>query len=81
MTKKKTLAKEAEAPLPYYVSIPIAGSVTVRVEAMNEEEAIEKAWDKIGDEDADVTWEAHKRIVSGNCLHASQNEIEVDLAD
>jgi hypothetical protein len=65
----------------YRVSIPIAGSVTVYVEATSEDEATEKAWEKIGDDDAEVEWEAHEHIATGNALHASMNDIEVDLED
>ena len=80
---KKTKADvgETEGPLHYYVTIPIAGSVTVLVEAKDEDEAVEKAWDKIGDDDADVEWEALRKIASGNVLHAPCNSIEVDLAE
>lgn len=82
MTKKKKVDEgETKGPLHYRVSIPIAGSVTVYVEAMNEDEATEKAWEKIGDDDAEVDWEAHEQICQGNVLYASMNEIEVDLAD
>lgn len=82
MTKKKKAdIGETEGPLHYRVSIPIAGSVTVYVEAMNEDEATEKAWEKVGDDDAEVDWEAHEHICTGNVLHASMNDIEVDIAD
>ena len=68
-------------PLRYRVSIPIAGSVTVYVEATNKKEAVDTAWERIGDEDVDVEWEAHERICSGNVLHASMNDIEVDVEE
>lgn len=82
MTKKKKAdAGETEGPLHYHVTIPIAGSVTVLVEAKNEKEAIEKAWDKVGDDDAELEWEAHEKIARGNILYASCNDIEVNLAE
>src|SRR5882757_9639110 len=81
MKRKKKSTTEVEGPLHYRVSIPIAGSVTVFVEALDEEEAIERAWEKVGDDDADVAWECHEKICEGNLLHVSQNEIEVDLAE
>jgi hypothetical protein len=77
--KKKKTAAEGEGPLHYAVTFPIAGTVTVQVEAQNEDEAIEKGWEKIGDDDADVTWEAHTQIVTGNVFHGTSNNIEVDL--
>ena len=61
----------------YIVEIPIAGAMSTEVEADSPEAALEKAWDKYneeGPEAFDVEWEAHKRLTSGNVLHAPVNE-------
>ena len=61
----------------YTVEIPIAGSMATEVEAPSAEDALAKAWDKYnedGTDDFDVEWEAHRRLTSGNVLHAPVNE-------
>lgn len=78
MKRKRKFAAPGEEQR-YRVSYPIVGSVTVYVKATSEVEAIEKGWEKIGDDDAEVEWEARERIADGNVLHASMNEIEVDI--
>ena len=66
----------------FVVSIPIAGSVTFDVEAVDEASAKAKAWAKIEDgEKGEVTWEFFETLVDGNCLNAPQNEVEVTGGD
>lgn len=59
----------------YEVCLPITGIIWVTVEADSEKEAIEAAFesDQLTLDNVEQ-WEAHKRICSGNILHASQNE-------
>jgi hypothetical protein len=74
----------------YLVTIPIAGSISITVDADSEDDAKEKAnnildeedWDKmlIG-ESSDVSLdelEAYESIVEGNVCHVSCNEIIVE---
>ena len=64
----------------YSVTIPIAGHVTVEVEAADKAEAKEKAFetDLADDNVADLTWEALDKFNSGNVCHCpSPWEIEV----
>ncbi len=66
----------------YSVSIPIAGSCTVEVEAESEAGAVEAAWAVVDDEQArHLEWEFFSSLVDGNVLHASQNTIEVYRED
>lgn len=55
----------------YIVNIPIAGFVSVDVEAENEKDAIEKAFDS---EELDLKnceeWEAFSQLCEGNILNA-----------
>lgn len=67
----------------YVVSVPLAGYVSIEVEAKNAEAAKDAAWDKIHDgaaskPDADITWEFFETIAEGNCCSAPLNEISVD---
>lgn len=70
----------------YYVSIPIAGSITIEVEADSAKAAKAVAWEKINENSGDpedigdVTWEYMDQIVSGNVCAAPLNEIVVDKA-
>lgn len=67
----------------YIVSIPIAGSVTVEVEADSAKAAKDAAWQKVDefdsedDENFDITWEFFECITEGNVSHAPLNEIDV----
>ena len=63
----------------YCVTIPIAGSCTVVVEAESERAAIEVAWEEGGDPSSgrDLEWEFYSSLVDGNVLNAPQNTIEV----
>lgn len=70
--------------MKYTVAIPIAGSVSIEVEAVDEEAAIAEAWEAYGSVEGDreeagqrIEWEAYETLSEGNVLHASQNEIEV----
>jgi len=65
----------------FAVEIPIAGYVRIEVEAENEEDAIEKAFD-IGYKNEDIQeMEMFEKLVEGNVCHtyhtrASAEEIE-----
>jgi hypothetical protein len=57
----------------YTVVIPIAGSITIEVEAKDSMSAMDAAWVKIDAEGADageVTWEFRTRIAEGNVCYA-----------
>lgn len=54
----------------YNVTIPIAGSYTVEVEAEDEEGAIDEALERQGDADLDIEWEAMHEICRGNVCYA-----------
>lgn len=61
----------------YVVTVPIAGSYTVEVEAEDEDGAIEAAFEAQGEAE-DVEWEALREICSGNVCHAPVWEVEVE---
>ena len=63
--------------MKYGVSIPLTGWVYLEVEAENEEEALDKAWDKATLDDM-VEWEFTKHICRGNVLDVVLNEAEVE---
>jgi glycine cleavage system regulatory protein len=73
--------------MDYFVTIPIAGSIVIPVNAKDKAGAIKKAWaliDKHGTESGELQcelqWNYLERIVSGNVIHAPVNEITVDPA-
>lgn len=80
MFRKKKWDQTVGEPRDFYVTIPIAGSVVVSVTAESEQAAYDAAWDKVGDDDAEVTWEAHDCITEGNVLYADCNEVEIEEA-
>lgn len=59
----------------FSVCLPITGIIWVEVEADDEESAIEAAFhsDSLNNENIEE-WEAHRRICTGNILHAQLNE-------
>ena len=64
----------------YSVLIPIAGHIEISVQADNEENAIEKAWEE--DDQFKLAnvleWGSYRKLVEGNVLRCSPfNEIEV----
>lgn len=61
----------------YFVTYPIAGQVTVRVEADSEHAAIEAGWDEVSEPSAELEWEAMEQIVQGNIFCGSTNSISV----
>ena len=68
----------------YTVAIPIAGSISIDVEADDEEAAIAEAWEAYGTVEGDreeagqrLEWEAYETMTDGNVNHFGQNEIEV----
>lgn len=61
----------------YNVSIPIAGTITFNVEAEDEKEAIEKAWDEPID-DGELEYELYEHLTEGNVRHFWNNDIEVE---
>lgn len=69
----------------YAVTLPVAGSVTVWVDAASEEEAIDLAFEKqdwrvkTGDGTEAGEFDSMRRIVSGNCCHAPCWEVSVEV--
>lgn len=63
------------------VTLPIAGYLVVRVEAENEDAAIEAAMLSDFNSDDIELWEAHKEIVRGNVCHAAVNKAFAEEAD
>lgn len=61
----------------YIITIPIAGYVTMSVEAANKEDAIDEAFQNASLNDIDE-WDVYSQIVEGNVLYAPQNEVEVE---
>lgn len=65
----------------FFVEIPIAGSITIEVEAESKDDAKEAAWTRIHEnagepEDiGEITWEYLNAISTGNVSHAPCNEI------
>lgn len=75
MTKTKTAKQK------YGVQIPIAGSIYIEVEAENETEAAEVAWEAInekGEEAGELEWESLDTIAEGNVCHAPCHSVTVD---
>lgn len=56
----------------YNVTVPIAGHVTIKVEAESEEEAIEQALDSTVSEDNEIQWELLERFNDGNICYCPQ---------
>jgi len=72
----------------YSVTLPVAGSITVYVEAESEEQAVDLAFEKqdwhveTGEgTEAGEHWEAMKRIGSGNVCYAPCREMSVECED
>lgn len=63
--------------MKYGVSLPLTGYVYVEVEAKNEEEALDKAWDKATLDDM-VEWEFTEHVCRGNILDTVLNDYEVE---
>jgi hypothetical protein len=65
----------------YFVQVPIAGSVTIEVEAASREDAVEAAWARIHENSGDpedvgeIEWEYLDKVASGNVCHAPCNSI------
>lgn len=78
MKKKKTGMRE------WQVSIPIAGRLIYTVNALNQEDAAEAAWEKFNESGGDnvgaddIEWEAFDHITEGNVCHAPYNDVEAD---
>ncbi len=65
----------------YTVVIPIAGSISIEVEAEDKRRAIDAAWTKIDAEAADageVEWEFLTRIAEGNVCYAPVTHTHVE---
>lgn len=62
----------------YNVLVPIAGYVQIEVEAENEKEAIDKAFEQ-GCSAKDISeFDMLEHIAEGNVLHAPMNNVEVE---
>ena len=65
----------------YSVAIPLAGCLTIEVEAEDEEAAKAAAWTAFGERGegaGDLEWDCLDRIVEGNVFHGSTNTVQVD---
>jgi len=62
----------------YQVTLPIAGTAYLTLEADSEEEAIEKALEECTMDDIE-SWAAMRRIVQGNVCYAETWEAEAAL--
>ena len=72
----------------YSVTLPVAGSITVYVEANSEDEAVDLAfeqqdWRVVTGEgtEAGEEWEAMRRIGSGNVCYAPCREYSVECEE
>jgi hypothetical protein len=69
----------------YAVTLPVAGSVPVWVDAASEEEAIDLAFEKqdwrvkTGEGTEAGEFDSMRRINSGNCCHAPCWEVSVEV--
>jgi hypothetical protein len=64
----------------YNVQIPISGYVSVTVDAKNEQDAIDRAWESAELDDI-AEWDLHHKIVEGNNFWGIRNEVEVELIE
>jgi hypothetical protein len=65
----------------YTVIIPIAGSISIEVEAEDKAKAIDAAWAKIDEQASDageVEWEFLTRIAEGNVCYAPVTNTRVE---
>lgn len=77
---KRTRKTENTGMRTFTVSIPIAGAISIGVEAESEEGAKDAAWEKYNNEGSDagdVSWDAFEFITQGNVCHAPTNSVEV----
>lgn len=68
----------------FLVCIPICGTITTEVQAEDEEQAKEIAFETAGDniDECDLQWEMLEHIVKGNVFYGDLNKIEVqELVD
>lgn len=64
----------------YSVQIPITGYVIVEVEAADEKEAIQKAFESDELSKTDIEeWETHEHVCEGNVFHGSVNDASAEL--
>lgn len=61
----------------YYVQIPLTAVVGVEVEATNEKEALEVAFESTTLHDV-VEWDLHEKICEGNVFHGLINRYEIE---
>ena len=61
----------------YYLTIPITGIIDIEIEAENEEEATQKAFDEIS-LDQVAGWQAHENITQGNVFYGMQNSLYIE---
>lgn len=67
----------------YRVTLPIAGTMVVTVEANSENDAIEKALEvaDCSDNDAIVELNPYRILCEGNMLHVSDNEAYAEVEE
>ena len=64
----------------YQVTLPIAGTAYMTVEADSREEAINKALEDVTKDDIE-SWEALRRLVQGSVCYAETWEAEAEEAE
>ena len=72
----------------YFVTMPLAGKVTLEVEAENEQHAVDMFYDEfaklekgINDPICDTEWEFYEELVEGNCVHTYYTKVDVEDAE
>jgi hypothetical protein len=82
--RQKRRRRKMSEKKQYAVTLPVAGSIMVWVEAASEEEALDLAFEKqdwsieTGESTEAGEFESLKRIVTGNCCHAPCWEYSVE---
>jgi hypothetical protein len=65
----------------YRVDLPIAGYISLEVDAENEDDAIEKALDSEWTHDDIQELDAYKRLVQGNVCYTWHTRAEAEIID
>jgi len=63
--------------MKYMVSIPITGVAVLEIEAENEEQAVDMAFEKVTIDDIEE-WDAVGKIIQGNVFYGIMNEFNVE---
>lgn len=65
----------------FLVTMPITGYVCIEVEAEDEKDAIERAYDSEVNFNNIEEWDVHEHICEGNVFHGLMNDAEVQLIE